>query len=230
MEKWNEIFQKALEREFIIAQQKGESYIDVKAGDPHRKVGGYPGPNHRMPVCCSVMQRNMQRGDEVLHEPPSGLGASLTIRYSLLRNHVLKASFTHSPMKTNIIESPKEEASVKFESIARKVMSAHFGVPLAKGKASGIPKEFDMISTDGKIVGDAKYFTMVRGTSIPPAKFSVIAEHIWLLEKTSATHKFLIFGNDRRVPQEWLRRYGHLVKNVIFYFLNEQKQTLEKLN
>jgi hypothetical protein len=71
---------------------------------------------------------------------------------------------------------------------------------------------------------------MVRGTSIPPAKFSVIAEYIWLLEKTSATHKFLTFGNDRRVPKEWLRRYGHLVKNVIFYFLNEQKQTLEKLN
>jgi hypothetical protein len=34
----------------------------------------------------------------------------------------------------------------------------------------------------------------------------------------------------RRVPQEWLRRYGHLVKDVIFYFLDEQKQTLEKLN
>jgi len=123
----------------------------------------------------------------------------------------------------------KEEANAKFEGAARKVMSTHFGVPLVKGKAQGILKEFDMISADGKIVGDAKYFTMVRGVSIPPAKFSTIAEHVWLLEKTSANCKFLIFGNDRRVPREWLRKYGHLVKDVIFYFLDEQKQTLEKL-
>jgi hypothetical protein len=75
----------------------------------------------------------------------------------------------------------KEEANAKFENVARKVMSTHFGVPLVKGRAQGIPKDFDMISADGKIVGDAKYFTMVRGVSIPPAKFSIIAEHVWLL-------------------------------------------------
>jgi len=63
---------------------------------------------------------------------------------------------------------------------------------------------------------------MVRGRSIPPAKFATIAEHVWFLEKIDAKMKFLIFGNDRRVPLEWLKRYGSLVRDVKFYFLDER--------
>jgi len=46
-----------------------------------------------------------------------------------------------------------------------------------------------------------------------------IAEHVWLLEKTNADHKFLVFGNDRRLPEEWLKRYSNLVEDVSLYFL-----------
>jgi hypothetical protein len=68
---------------------------------------------------------------------------------------------------------------------------------------------------------------MVNGISIPPAKFSVIAEHVWFLEKIDAKEKFLVFGNDRRVPEEWLRRYGKLVSSVQFYYIdNSQKLML----
>jgi hypothetical protein len=83
----------------------------------------------------------------------------------------------------------------------------------------GVPKEWDMVSPDGHIVGDAKYFTLVHGQRLPPAKFSVIAEHVWLLEKTGAQTTFLVFGNDRQVPELWLQRYGHLVSRVAFCFL-----------
>lgn len=100
-------------------------------------------------------------------------------------------------------------------------MSAYFGVPLAPRQVSGVPKEFDLISPDGNIIGDAKYFTLVQGQRLPPAKFSVIAEHVWLLEKTRASVKFLVFGNQREVPQLWLKRYGSLVSAVDFYFLSE---------
>jgi len=72
-----------------------------------------------------------------------------------------------------------------FESLARPVMCREFGVTdLPPGKAGSVPKEFDYVSSDGRIVGDAKYYTLVGGTGLPPAKFSIIAEHIWLLEKT----------------------------------------------
>ncbi len=112
-----------------------------------------------------------------------------------------------------------EFTPAQFEKLARDVMSGYLGVELRQGQVEGVPKRFDLVSPDGSIVGDAKYFTMVRGQSLPPAKFSVIAEYVWLLEKTNAVRKFLVFGNDRRVPEEWLRRYGRLTENVEYYFL-----------
>ena len=67
------------------AEWRGAPYIHINAGELHRKVGGYPGPNHRMPVCCNVMYREQRVGDKVLSSPPKGQGASLTIRYKLPR-------------------------------------------------------------------------------------------------------------------------------------------------
>lgn len=108
-----------------------------------------------------------------------------------------------------------------FEHSARYRMSLYFKNELMSRQRKGWPKLFDMVSADFRIVGDAKYLSMVRGKYIPPAKFSVIAEHVWLLEKIDAEIRFLVFGNDIRVPKEWLRRYGELVNSVKFYFLTE---------
>jgi hypothetical protein len=223
-----EDFRKTLKRIFQDAQNKGLPYIDVKAGELHRQVGEYPGPNHRMPVCSSVMRQMMQQDDIILDEPPRGMGASLTIRYRLPR----AGDPQHSSMLPfeGFKSISKESLNVKFEMLARKILSDYFKVTLTKGKISNIPKDFDMVSPDGKIVGDAKYLTMVRGKSLPPAKFSMIAEHVWLLEKAPAIHRFLVFGNDRRVPIEWIKRYGHLVEKVTFFFLDEKTQKLERLN
>lgn len=115
-------------------------------------------------------------------------------------------------------------AHALFEQLARWVMSDTYGTRLQSGKLSGVNKIFDMTSPDGTVVGDAKYYTMVGGERLPPAKFSVIAEHVWLLEKTDAKRKFLVFGNDRRVPEKWLERYGDLVSDVAFYFLSDDGQ------
>jgi uncharacterized membrane protein len=67
------------------AFEAGEKSIDVEAGELHRMVGWYPGPNHRMPVCCRVMRGEMQTEDVVLEEPLKGSGASLRVRYQLPR-------------------------------------------------------------------------------------------------------------------------------------------------
>lgn len=123
-----------------------------------------------------------------------------------------------------------EHLSREFEYVARETMSAFFGVPLSKRMVSNVQKVFDMVSLDCKIVGDAKYFKFFSGVSTPHTNFSVIAEYVWLLEKTSAEHKFLVFGNDRRILLKWLKKYGHLVKDVKFYFLDEQSKKLKKLN
>ncbi len=36
-----------------------------------------------------------------------------------------------------------------------------------------------------------------------------------------AAQRFLVFGNDIRVPRLWLERYGHLAAGVTFFFLHD---------
>lgn len=67
------------------AERRGLDHIDVNAGDLHRQLGDYPGPNHAVPSCCKVMEEARRTGDRVIAGPPSGKGASLTIRYRLPR-------------------------------------------------------------------------------------------------------------------------------------------------
>jgi len=78
-------FQDELDRFLQTARQQSLNEIKVKSGDLHRKVGGYPSNNHRMPVCCQVMRENMRLGDQILAAPPKGDGATLVIRYRLPR-------------------------------------------------------------------------------------------------------------------------------------------------
>lgn len=115
-----------------------------------------------------------------------------------------------------------------FERRARMTLEGRFGASLQPGTVPGVPKRFDFVSPDRDIVGDAKFYTLVGGTGLPPAKFSIIAEHVWLLEKTKAAVQFLVFGNDRSVPELWLARYGRLAGAVAFYFLSDSEK-LERL-
>ena len=73
--------------------------------------------------------------------------------------------------------------AVRFEALARRVLSDHYTVDLTPGSLPGLAKLFDFVSPDRRVVGDAKYFSLVGGVGLPPAKFSIIAEHVWLLEK-----------------------------------------------
>ena len=80
-----EDFRTALDELLKQATQKGLLHIDIKSGDLHRKLGGYPSSSHRMPICCSVMKAAMRDKDEIMNAPSSGQGASLVIRYELPR-------------------------------------------------------------------------------------------------------------------------------------------------
>jgi len=80
-----EDFERILECIFDCATQQGRSHVDVRAGDIHRLAGHYPGPDHRMPVCCEVLRRKMGAGDEIIQAPPKGDGATVRIRYRIPR-------------------------------------------------------------------------------------------------------------------------------------------------
>ena len=69
-----------------LANELGLEYVGITAGALHRRVGGYPGKDHRMPMCCGAMRSAMLPGDRIVEEPPSGNGASLLIQYALPRS------------------------------------------------------------------------------------------------------------------------------------------------
>ena len=144
-----------------------------------------------------------------------------------------EAPTTASGMRPTIKSEHKQWTGQKltpseFEQLCCEVMSKEFGAELSTGKVEGVHKQFDLVSDDRNFVGDAKYYTAVRGSSLPPAKFATIAEYVWLLEKTRADKQFLVFGNDRRVPEWWLDRYG-ILTDVMFFFLSDDGK-LERLN
>lgn len=130
---------------------------------------------------------------------------------------------------THPSDTGRSNLAREFEAKACGALQERFRCQLVSRCVPGVPKCFDFVSEDGEIIGDAKFYDMVRGSGLPPAKFSIIAEHVWLLERTSARHVFLIFGNNRDVPLRWLRKYGHLVQRVVFFFLDPSGQ-LESLN
>lgn len=129
----------------------------------------------------------------------------------------------HSPSAATSPAGYYHEAltAARFEEVARVRLGQHYGTSLAPGSLGNVPKRFDFVSPDQRVVGDAKYYTLVGGVGLPPAKFSIIAEHVWLLERTDAPVQFLVFGNDRSVPVQWLKRYGHLTPQVAFFFLTD---------
>ncbi len=90
-------FRSALQSLFQAAESRGTPYIEINSGQLHRIVGGYPGPEQRMPSCCKVMYNEQKADDEVISRPASGKGASLTIRYRLPRS------------ATAIFEAPRRE-------------------------------------------------------------------------------------------------------------------------
>ena len=79
-------FEREVRERWRLAQVEGASYVDINAGEVHRKLGGYPGPGNAMANCCQVMERLREASDQVRESPRKGKGASLTIRYFLPRS------------------------------------------------------------------------------------------------------------------------------------------------
>jgi hypothetical protein len=151
-----------------------------------------------------------------------GLKGDPEWRFWLSKDGIARSSSITTISADPVLQLRGRLTPSEFEILAQQVMGEYFSSTLRAGKADGVPKLFDLISQDQQIVGDAKYYTLVNGVGLPPAKFSVIAEHVWLLERTRATTKFLVFGNDIRVPEMWLKRYGKLVGGIAFFFLTDE--------
>ncbi|HRE41172.1 MAG TPA: hypothetical protein PLG90_07545 [Ignavibacteria bacterium] len=94
-------------------------------------------------------------------------------------------------------------------------------------KISEFKKKFDFVSIDESVIGDAKFFGNDSIKNNNTEVMSKIAESVWLLEKTKAENKFLIFGGREEIPNNWLKKFIN-VTNIKFYYLNEDK--IKELN
>jgi hypothetical protein len=80
-------FRRALIDAMQQRELKGQQFLDITAGELHTTVGGYPGDQHRMPMCCQVMRTQASEGwgDLIVKECTTRKGATLRIRYRLPR-------------------------------------------------------------------------------------------------------------------------------------------------
>ncbi len=74
-----------LRARFRRGSESGANTLEINSGELHRASGGYPGRTHQMPSCCKAMLEEACSADQIVSTPPSGYGASLTIRYKLPR-------------------------------------------------------------------------------------------------------------------------------------------------
>jgi hypothetical protein len=123
------------------------------------------------------------------------------------------------PVSSRAISSGRE-----FEEDARGLLSGAWGFQLSSRiltLRAGVAHSFDLVSDDATVVGDAKWFKDLQ--PVPAAKLSVIGEYVWLLQNLeSANRRFLVFGQDRAVPERWLARFRPLLGGVEFWFLDER--------
>lgn len=116
----------------------------------------------------------------------------------------------------------------QFELVVREKMSNYFGIQLLEKQVKNVPKKFDMVSPDGSIIGEAKFYRKTKGGE--SGKYSIFAEYVWLLEKTSAKTKFIVFGGAREIIEKWIAKHKHLFeKNLSFFFYDMETDRLEKL-
>ena len=107
-----------------------------------------------------------------------------------------------------------------FEDCARAYFSEFWGKELKERSVpvgGSVPWKFDLVSEDGRIVGDCKW---LKSIPVPAAKWQAIAECIWLLQKVPAEKTFMVFGQDIEVASRYLKRVGPLTAPVEFYFLD----------
>jgi len=217
----------------IFLEQQNKPYIRLSFKDVERIIGS------KLPASAYIHRAWWANDRTHTHARNGWLAAGYKVRYVNLKKGIvefIRKGIPVEPREKTSAETPTSSNLSKaisnareFEEFARRIMSKYFGVRFEKRRKPGWPKEFDLVSPDYRIAGDAKYYTMIKGKGLPPAKFATISEHVWMLENIDAEVKFLVFGNDKRVPLEWLKRYGKMVKTVKFYFINNKGQIEELL-
>ena len=102
---------------------------------------------------------------------------------------------------------------------ARVALRNAYGLPFSAAAPAPLRAPLALVSGDGRIVGDALYGVRHHRGRVAPARLAAITERVWLLERTPAEARLLVFLATDPAPREWLRRYGHVDRGVRFLVL-----------
>jgi hypothetical protein len=116
-----------------------------------------------------------------------------------------------------------------FPAHARRVLSARWGTTLQRRHAvlaGGVAQAFELVSGNGRIVGDVVWLAD-RGRTYE-AKAAAIAEAVLIVgHVTDAVRRFLVFGEEWDALTRWLTHYRALLDGVEVWFLSGDR--LERL-
>lgn len=80
-----EKFQKELNKLLIATEKMGGCAIEIRADYLYSRVEGYICDSRKMFICANVLRENMQKGDEILADPPDNDGRFLEVRFHIPR-------------------------------------------------------------------------------------------------------------------------------------------------
>lgn len=113
----------------------------------------------------------------------------------------------------------------QFENVARKALEDELGCILNGGKINinGKVKDFDLLNIDENIVGDVKHYKMTSGGNNPSAKFSVLNEYSWLMQKLEQYQKqkwkkIFVIGEDLTVVKKYISTFDAWLDDIEIYF------------
>lgn len=126
-----------------------------------------------------------------------------------------------------------EQEHQRFERQARERLANLWNIPFPSAPnpvrlRTGAAKRFDLVSPDGTVVGDVKWFLHSKD---PAAKIDNIGFYVWLLKEIPNTERvFLLFNQNAReaVEREFLRRFRQLASPVEFYYFDETLTALHQ--
>ena len=119
-----------------------------------------------------------------------------------------------------------------FEKNVRKIVEDYFKTSFPQDDfvdINGKNKKFDFVDIKNKIVGDAKFYSFTKGGNRPSAKFSILNEYVWLLQKLpNSWKKFLVIGTDSNLVKKYVREYKPWLENITIFY-SDGKSILNKI-
>jgi len=116
-----------------------------------------------------------------------------------------------------------------FEEKARRALEEELQIELPSGKVNinGKYKNFDLVNSQKKVVGDVKNYKTTAGGNRPSAKFSTLNEYVWLMQLLEQFNgnkwkKLFVIGEDLEMVKKYIREFERWLGDIEFYYYSEE--------